>query len=305
MKRSDPRPPRGTRYKRRKKLIEFGEFVKSAREAKISSQQKAVEAFAGQGLKISQSWIAQLETGRLTDPDPEILRKIEAAYGIDYHRLVYALIRDKYRLEDRAFASPLTRLRWKAVEALLGSVESVGRVHGLEEHRLRALQKVAGQEILDLEGLAAWQADFPDLQELWIVSSSFQHDKEPSLRAAVLANLKRGVRHLYFVRKTDLEEGKPFWLFLRRLAADVKKSKAHLDQQVRAVPLEEAELRWLAADLILANPTDPETRSGFVGVRHNQATRFAFPLSAWDIERAVNSLLPFVVKKLGKEWLNS
>jgi transcriptional regulator with XRE-family HTH domain len=122
LKRSSPPVSPGTRYKRRKKLVEFGEFVKSAREAKIPSQQKAVEVFARHGLEISQSWAAQLETGRLTDPDPEILRKIEAAYGVDYDRLVYALVRDKYRLDDHAVASPLTRQRWQILAALLGTV---------------------------------------------------------------------------------------------------------------------------------------------------------------------------------------
>ena len=164
MKRFSPATSPGTRHKRRKKLLAFGEFVKTAREAKIASQQKAADLFTKHGLEVSQSWVAQLEKGRLTDPDTEVLRKIEAVYGIDYDQLVYALIRDKYRLDDRAFVTPVSRQRWQAAQALLKPFPTVGSVPGLEEDQLRAKSALLSEEVLDPEGLAAWQSLFPNLR---------------------------------------------------------------------------------------------------------------------------------------------
>lgn len=157
--------------------------------------------------------------------------------------------------------------------------------------------------MLDVEGLSRWQANFPNLKELWIISPAFRDDKQPHLRASIADNLKRGVRFLYFLGKADLEEGKPFWLFLRRLAAELRKSSAQVEKQIQAIPLDETERRWITSDLFLANPTDPVTRAGFVGLRYDQANRFAFRMSDWDVEVTVGSISPLVVKKLGKERL--
>jgi transcriptional regulator with XRE-family HTH domain len=301
LKRPRPQPLRPKRYKRRQKLHQFGEAVKSARESVSPSQQKAVEVLARHDLKVSQSWVAQLETGRITDPDPEILRKIEAAYGIDYDRLVYALIRDKYRLNDPSFVSAATRNRWSAVERLMPLGGSIGE-RPLHQYEQRAKETLLFQEVLDLEGLAAWQRSFPDLQEVWASGALFLDDRFPLLHTSVRENLKRGVRFLFFVDKSDLDEGKPFWLFLNRLHGDVRSSK--VQQQTRTLPLEEAELRWVTSDFILANPTRPSTREGFLTIRSSQSGRFAFRMADQQVESVVAGLVPFVVKKIGrKEFL--
>jgi transcriptional regulator with XRE-family HTH domain len=98
----------GRKPKLRRRLLNFGNLIRRAREARVSSQQQAVPLLAKAGLKVSQSWVAQLETGRITEPSPEILRQIEQAYGIDYDRLVYTFIRDKFRLSDPVFVSAVS-----------------------------------------------------------------------------------------------------------------------------------------------------------------------------------------------------
>ena len=297
MKRSDPSPLPTKRYKRRQKLLAFGEFIKTAREVKIPSQLKATEVLAAQRLQVSQSWVAQLETGRITDPDPEVLRIIETAYGVDYDRLVYALIRDKYRLDDRAFATSLSRLRWQAFAALLNRFESTGSVPGLEEDQLRAKTRMLESQILDVEGLARWQREFPQLKELWIVTPHFQDDKDAALRETVIHNIGRGVRYFYFVPGVALEEGRPFWLFLRRLVQDQSTLRTRIQKQIHGVGLGEAELRWIVSDLIVANPTDPATRTGFIGIRQDHALKFACRMSGLDVEAAVQGILPFLAKR--------
>jgi transcriptional regulator with XRE-family HTH domain len=298
-----PQPLRPKRYKRRQKLHEFGEAVKSAREVVSPSQQKAVEVLARHDLKVSQSWVAQLETGRITDPDPEILRKIEAAYGIDYDRLVYALIRDKYRLNDSSFVSSATRNRWNAVERLIPGLSDVSGKQPLYEYEQRAKETLLSQEVLDLEGLAAWQRSFPDLKEVWASGDLFLDDRIPLLHGSVLENLKRGVRFFFFMDKRDLDEGKPFWLFLHRIYGEVRSSK--VQQQIRTLPLEEAELRWMTSGFMLTNPTDASTRTGFLVIRSSQSARFAFRMADRQVEATTSALVPFLVKKIGRrEFVN-
>jgi len=50
--------------------------MKTAREVVAPSQQKALPLLAKAGLKNSQSWVAALEVGAITDPDPSIIRKL-------------------------------------------------------------------------------------------------------------------------------------------------------------------------------------------------------------------------------------
>jgi transcriptional regulator with XRE-family HTH domain len=291
-----PKPHKRKRTGRRK-LPLFGEFIKSARENRAASQQQACLVLAQAGLKVSQSWVAQLETGRITDPDSEVLRRIEAAYGIGYDRLVYALIRDKYGLDDLAQVTPVSRERWQTVAGVLKDFKTVGKVEGLVIDQLRAKAQMLESELLGLEGLARWQREFPKLKELWNVSPHFQDDKDPGLREAVVHNLGRGVQYFYFVPKIDLQEGRPFWLFLRRLAQDHPALRNRFQKQIHGVGLDEAELRWIAADLIIANPTDPATRTGFVGLRDDRALSFARRMSSLDAEAVVQGIMPSLAKR--------
>jgi transcriptional regulator with XRE-family HTH domain len=295
----------GRKPKIRRKLARFGEFVQSARERCAASQQQALELLIRAGLKMSQSWVAQIETGRIMDPDAATLGKLAQAYGLDRDELVYALIRDKYQLDDLSVVSPLSRERWRACADLLRDFPAIGKVEGLEIDQLRGKSQMLQLEILDLEGLARWQREFPKLKELWIVSPHFQDDKDPGLREAVVHNLGRGVRHFYFVPKIDLEEGRPFWLFLRRLAQDHPPLRNRLQKQVHGVGLDEAELRWIATDLIIANPTDPASRTAFVGLRHDRALKFACRMSDLDAESAVHGIMPFLTKRLKRPTQNS
>jgi transcriptional regulator with XRE-family HTH domain len=293
----------GRKPKPRRKLVNFGEFAKSARERCASSQQKAVTVLAEAGLNIAQSWVAMLETGRISDPDAPTLAKIARAFRVDYDALVYALVRDKYALDDLSQVTPLSRERWRAAAGLLQSFPAVGRVEGLEIDQLRAKTRMLASEILDVEGLARWQREFPKLKDLWIVTSRLMDDRITPVREAVVHNLRRGVRYSYFVPKLDLEDARPFWLFLHRLAQDYPNLRNRLQKQVQRVGLEEAELRWILTDLIIANPTDPATRTAFVGIRKEGAVKFACRMSDFDAESAVHGILPFLARRARQDML--
>lgn len=294
----------GRKPKPRRRFARFGAFLKAAREAVASSQQKALPILAKAGLKVSQSWVGSLEVGAITDPDPAIIRKLEKAYGVDYDRIVYELIRDKYSLDDPAHVTQLTRERWQTVASVLRNFDTVARVKGLEIEQVRARARMLDSELLDVEGLARWQQEFPKLKELWLVTPHFQDDKSLALRDAVIQNLNRGVRYFYFVPKIDLEEGHPFWLFLRRLAQDHPVLRNRLQKQIHGVGLDETELRWIASDLIIANPTDPATRTAFIGLRRDRVLRFACRISDLDAEAIVQGIMPFLTKRGPRAVLN-
>jgi len=287
----------GRKRKVRRKLVNFGEFVKSAREACAPSQQEAVAVLAKAGLKIGQSWVAMLETGRISDPDASTLAKVAAAFQIDPDALAYALIRDKYQLDDLSVVSPISRERWKTVAGLLKPFPCVAGVEGLEIEQLHAKAHLLESEMLDVEGLARWQREFPKLKEVWVVTPQFQDDRNAALRETVIHNLGRGVKFFYFLPKSDLEEGRPFWLFLRRITHDHPALRSRVQKQMLGIGLEEPELRWLLTDLIVANPTDPATRTGFVGLRHDRALTFARRMSDLDAESAVHGIMPFLAKR--------
>jgi len=117
-----------------------------------------------------------------------------------------------------------------------------------------------------------------------MVSPQFQDDRNAVLREAVVHNIGRGARYCYFVPKLDLEDGRPFWLFLHRLAQDHTTLRNRLQKQIHGIGLEEAELRWLLIDLIIANPLDPATRAGFIGLRNDRTMKFASGMSSLDVE---------------------
>ena len=242
-------------------------------------------------------WKARGGVGAITDPDPAIIRKLEKAYGVDYDRIVYELIRDKYCLGDLSQVTPLSHERWRTIAGVLKNSETVGMVKGLEIEQLRAKAQMLESELLDMDGLARWQREFPKLKELWIVTPHFQDDKNATLREAVIHNLGRGVQYFYFVPKVDLEEGRPFWLFLRRLAQDHPALRNRVQKQLHGVGLEEAELRWIVTDLMIANPTDPASRTGFVGFRQDRAIQFACRMSDLDAEAAAQGIMPFLAKR--------
>ena len=77
-----------------------------------------------------------------------------------------------------------------------------------------------------------------------------------------------------------------------------------LGKQIHGVGLDEAELRWIVTDLLIANPADPATRTGFVGIRHDHALQFTCRMSNLDAEAAAHGIMPFLATRAGREVLS-
>jgi len=111
----------------RKRLTSFGEYLKKNRKRTGLSQ-----AEIAQRLGMSQSLVAQLETGRISNPDKEMLRIIATIYDIDYDRLVWELMSEKYDLQGSSWLVPkerITKLRRRIEDRLRkGDPDDVIRV---------------------------------------------------------------------------------------------------------------------------------------------------------------------------------
>jgi transcriptional regulator with XRE-family HTH domain len=78
-------------------MAAFGAYLREARlAAGFKKQSDAAQALAALGRGASQSLIAQYETGRIKDPDPESLYLLAKIYRKDYMELVLNLVREKY-----------------------------------------------------------------------------------------------------------------------------------------------------------------------------------------------------------------
>ena len=85
--------------KRNCNLTRFGNYLRMVRSLKnIGTQVQVAKMLQKKGLNSSQSLLAQYETGRIADPDPDLLRALAEIYGIDWVEMVLQLVEEKYAL---------------------------------------------------------------------------------------------------------------------------------------------------------------------------------------------------------------
>jgi transcriptional regulator with XRE-family HTH domain len=158
----------GRRTKKDTRLLtSFGTFLRRAREDKsIESQKDAAEKLDEQGYRASQSLIAHLEAGRNTNPDEELLQRLAAIYDRSFDEILLQFILDKYVSRRPSFSQEL----WRTLEILLKKTRNVGRAECDIAHQLRATEMLMAAEALDIDGLAQWQKNFPNLTEYWVVA---------------------------------------------------------------------------------------------------------------------------------------
>lgn len=81
------------------KLPIFASMLRSARAQLGLGQMEISIKLKALGYNVSQSLITQLETGKIGNPSAKNLKMIASVYGINFEKLVQALIKDKYGLE--------------------------------------------------------------------------------------------------------------------------------------------------------------------------------------------------------------
>ncbi|MCG8407969.1 MAG: helix-turn-helix domain-containing protein [Phycisphaerales bacterium] len=95
-------------------LKTFGGKLRKWRTRQIDTEgKKLTQVTASKILGVKQSWIADLEAGRIWDPSTGVLQKIANAYDIGYEDALGALLEDKYNLkmnDSLAFTSGLGKV---------------------------------------------------------------------------------------------------------------------------------------------------------------------------------------------------
>lgn len=300
----------------------FGAYLRRVREAAGVSSQRAAAAAANEraskdGLQtrsggvqtVSYSLLAQYEADIVERPDPKVLRLLARVYDVDYMEMLLYLVFDKYKVEEEIGAA-LAAPRWNLWSAALTRFKAVGsvRASGLEELQLRAKATLVRHDqihVLDMEGMARWQAEFPGLTEYWVVAPNFLDDTHEKIGRAAAKNLARGVHIVYFIRQEDADEGGRFWEAKRLLENfEPRVDSDILERQVHSVALDREILRWINTDLVIANPTPSpnQATAGFSTIRYRGVPILSTRLSDEDLRDVTNALRPFVKAHLARQY---
>ncbi|HET6201559.1 MAG TPA: helix-turn-helix domain-containing protein [Planctomycetota bacterium] len=267
--------------------VDFGAYLRSCREAAgFRSQRAAIGALEPRRERLSQGLLAHYETGRVRNPDPRILARLAALYGVDFLEMILRLARARWASAQVGEESNGTT-RWRLVESATTPLSAIGTAAGLEGDQFRARADLLREvQILDVEGIANWQRSVEGLESFWVIAPYFLDDEDDRLLGAVVENLKRGVRYTYFIYR-DAETR--FRALQDKLHALVGKG-GRLREPVTAVWLPPGALTWLHADYVVANPTQRARAVGFQNLRHYGKTRFAFRLPDPDLLELVDKV---------------
>jgi transcriptional regulator with XRE-family HTH domain len=203
----------------RQRLDKFGEYLHSLRvnnDVGMSQAEMAKELRKNGYGSATQSLIAQLETGRITNPSKELLEHLANAYKApSYDALVMTLVCDKYGISG-------------------------------------AKAELLKRDIRDIKGLAEWECEVKP-EELWIVAPNFVDDEDSEIQEAVFENLKRpDCTFTYFVDQSDVSPDRRFGRLLLtffNMADDLG-----LKGRVRWFGFEPMELRVMGASYVISNP---------------------------------------------------
>lgn len=270
----------------------FGDFLREARKASgFKTQKEAADVIARHGRKFSQGYLAQIENGKIKDPDPTILRLLAQIYRKDYMEIIYHLMRAKYDPEREWESSPLTRQRLRMWEASLLPTKDIDGVKGLEVHQMKAKADLITETILDVKGLAEWERNLPELEFVWIVATASLNDRGSQILESVVHNMRRGVQMIYFVRQEDIDKGGRFWELERLLKQlNIKPLEDKPLNYPLAVPLTEEQLRWLNTDIVIANPHWRSHASGFRYIRRARGSSYAIRMLNRELIETIGHL---------------
>lgn len=211
-------------------LTKLGEFI---RESRLKAGFETQDALA-KALGRHQSYVAQLETGKITNPDVQECRDLAAALkpaGVTLYKLESVLLEDKREMPP-------------------------------------AKARLVRLDVLDLDGLAEWEAEIkPDA--LWIVAPNFVDTEHVKMRRSVVGNLKAGAEIVYFVAEADCQAFGRFTMLHRKLKVEL--GPGDWEKKLKHHALTDRELCWLASSFVIANPGtilgDPKSKKkseGFI-----------------------------------------
>lgn len=157
-------------------------------------------------------------------------------------------------VSDFALQSRWRRLRTQLDESPNPKLQQA-RLRLLAEESLavwRTPLMLAADGLRTVNALADWEQNIPDLEEFWVLLPNFLGDQNEDVRMAMLSNLNRGVRYVYFLRSNaDARR----WLDFR---AEMQKEHGAAEKLMTAyvVAFRAAGL-WDQLAAFVANPNRP------------------------------------------------
>ncbi|MEJ0053168.1 MAG: hypothetical protein WDN10_00365 [bacterium] len=153
----------------KQELVRFGELLTRAREnqkPRMNQTQAASRLTALTGKTFTQSRVALLEGGKITDPKPELIRALVTVYGIPFRDFIKILAEEKYGLTP-------------------------------------GQAQIAAMSRLDAEGLSAWMKQLPDGQSVWFTAPRLLRSAYDSVLAGISSVLERGGEVVVWVSESD------------------------------------------------------------------------------------------------------
>ncbi len=178
------------KFKRSPELKEFGKFLKVMRARLGMTQTEAASAIVNRSmysrdkhdaLAMSQSLMAQLEAGKVRNPDEVILRVMAEVYEISYESIIKELVKDKYNI-DPDIANHL------------------------------------GDEVLSTDDLPNWLYQ-KGVKSLWIIAPNFFYDDYDDFALNVCSLLELKIHITYFVNENITGEGGQYYEFDRFMSS--------------------------------------------------------------------------------------
>lgn len=280
----------------RKKLNRFGKLLKTWRTRAGFKELKEIDPKilkdAGWHSDRPVSVIAQMESGRVSNPDVDNLAAIAKAYRKDPELVSSALTVEKYRLLPE--------------DASVEELEAVATAMAVAAQKQRAGEIGAAllqMPLRDVRGLAQWEMELarqlaPPI-ELWVVAPNFLDNTNPDIFQAVVSLLAAGASVTYFVKQDDLEGS--FARLILNIEDYAQNNKDVMRGRVFGVGLNPDQLCWMAASFAISNPSSatPSPLSsapaeGFTIIASDGSPAYGIPMSQRDLLSRVGEIRLFL-----------
>ena len=262
-------------------IRDFGTFLRKAREKTGLSQASAAKEIAKEILKssnnvidipLSQSQIAQLESGTNNNPHVELLQAIAEVYKLSYSSLVSEYIKDKLRYD-------------------------ASRAERLNEDRKT------------IEELAEWETNERP-EKLWVVAPNFVDDSNAQIYGAVIDLIKEAKTEItYFVKKSDLTDTGRFTRFKKFVVNKImKEEQKDVSKNILYYPLSLEQMAVFSISFVIANPgsaligapsEDEHRASGYYVIPEESGQpSYGIAISKDELRRLAHNLMDFIEKDL-------
>ncbi len=288
----------------------FGNYLRELRNKAGKTQQEVAQQANPDSTKIiTQGLLAQYESGNIVLPDASILNVLASNFEVgtgefvfriaidivDSYNLQGAILSDNEKQKFEIWKESIFRDGENPPNDILASFSETGSYNKAVLRSTKDFLKLF--EVLDIEGLAKWQKDFPDLKEFWVISPSFIDNSNKIIIEAVIDNLNEDVHYFYFVNENDVGKGGKFNILLNtliRLACNLTTpiSEDVVRNLVTPVKIPQNDIGLIQTDIVIANPQSLNA-VGYRSIRHNGIPAFGVRIADEELSTIIGQLADY------------